>query len=121
MKPDPDDEQHARPFADFLTQQTRAHDELTEGLHELTAAVRETGKAGTITLTIKISADKKTPDILRVSDNVTVKAPAFDRGERIYFTDHAGNLTRSNPMQPELEGLRDVSAPASPKPLKEVQ
>ena len=113
-------DQHAKPFADFLAQQGRAHDELTEGLHDVIAAVKETGKSGSVTLTIKIDPDKKAQGIFRISDNVTIKAPQHDRGTRIYFADKAGNLTRSDPNQPELEGLRDVSAPAAPARLKEV-
>lgn len=113
-------EQHARPFVDFLAQQGRAHDELTNGLHEVIAAVKETGKAGSVTLTIKVDPDKKADGIFRISDNVTIKAPQHDRGTRIYFADKSGNLTRSDPNQPEIEGLRDVSAPASPIHLKEV-
>lgn len=113
-------DQHARPFTDFLAQQGRAHEELTEGLHKVIAAVEETGKAGSVTLTIKVDPDKKAAGIFRISDNVTVKAPVHDRGTRIYFKDKAGNLTRSDPNQPELEGLRDVSAPAEPTRLKEV-
>lgn len=114
-------EQHAKPFADFLTKQTRAHDELTQGLHDVIAAVADTGKAGAITLTIKVEPDKKAQGVFRISDNVTVKIPAHDRGTRIFFKDKAGNLTRQDPNQPELEGLRDVSAPAEPAQLKEVQ
>ena len=114
-------DQHARPFADFLAQQGRAHDELTQGLHEVIAAVKETGKAGSVTLTIKVEPDKKATGIFRISDNVNIKAPAHDRGARIYFSDASGNLTRSDPNQPELEGLRDVSAPATPISLKEAK
>lgn len=113
-------EKHAKPFADFLAQQGRAHEELTEGLHEVIAAVKDTGKAGSVTLVIKVDPDKKASGIFRISDQVTIKTPQHDRGTRIYFADKAGNLTRSNPDQPELEGLRDVSAPASPIHLKEV-
>lgn len=112
--------EHAKPFADFLIQQGRAHEELTEGLHKVIAAVADTGKSGSVTLTIKVDADKKAPGIFRISDNVSLKVPEHDRGTRIYFKDKTGNLTRSDPNQPELEGLRDVSAPASPIHLKEV-
>lgn len=113
-------EQHAKPFADFLVGQGQAHDELTDGLHDLVAAVRDTGKAGSITLTIKVEPDKRTDGVLRVTDNVVVKAPKHDRGARIYYQDRAGNLSRTDPNQPELEGLRDVSAPVIPIQLKEV-
>lgn len=107
-------DQHAKPFANFLSQQGGAHDELTEGLHDVIAAVKETGKPGSVTLTIKIDPDKKAQGIFRISDNVTIKAPQHDRGTRIYFADKSGNLTRSDPNQPELEGLRDVSARHTP-------
>lgn len=113
-------DKHARPFVDFLAQQGRAHEELTEGLHQVIAAVEETGKAGSVTLVIKVDPDKKAAGIFRISDNVTVKIPAHDRGTRIFFKDKSGNLSRQDPNQPELEGLRDVSAPASPIHLKEV-
>ena len=113
-------EQHARPFVDFLAQQGRAHEELTEGLHEVIAAVKETGKAGSVSVTIKVEPDKKASGVFRISDSVAVKVPVHDRGTRIYFADESGNLTRSDPNQPELEGLRDVSAPATPIKLKEV-
>lgn len=115
------EDQHAKPFNDFLSQRDRAHQELTDGLHEVVAAVLETGKSGSVTLTIKVDPDKKADGILRVSDAVKIMIPQHDRGTSIYFRDSTGNLTRNNPMQPELEGLRDVSAPAEPKPLKEVK
>ncbi|WP_314325475.1 hypothetical protein [Paenarthrobacter ilicis] len=83
-------------------------------------AVEETGKAGSVTLVIKVDPDKKAPGVFRISDNVSIKVPAHDRGTRIYFKDDSGNLSRSNPNQPELEGLRDVSAPAEVRKLKEV-
>ncbi|WP_018135422.1 hypothetical protein [Acaricomes phytoseiuli] len=114
------EEKFARPFADFLQDQARAHGELTDGLHDLIAAVEDTGKPGTLTLKIKVEPDKGGAGVLRVSDTVTVTKPAHDRPRRIYYKDKAGNLSRTDPNQLELSGLRDVSAPAVPAELKEV-
>lgn len=114
-------EQHAKPFADFLTQQKRAHQEATEGLHEVIAAVAETGKAGSVTITLKVEPDKKADGIFRVTDAVKLVIPKHDRATSIYFRDSTGNLTRNNPNQPELEGLRDVSDTPAPITLKEAK
>lgn len=113
-------EEFARPFADFLREQGRAHDELTDGLHKLIAAVEDTGKAGSLTLTVKVERDKEIAGTYRIGDNVKVSLPQHDRPRRIYYRDKAGNLSRSDPNQLEFEGLKDVSAPAKPTVLKEV-
>lgn len=114
-------DKHARPFSDVLAQQSRAHQEATDGFHEVIAAVAETGKSGSVTITLKVEPDKKAEGIFRVTDSVKVTIPQFDRATNIYFRDSTGNLTRNNPNQPEIEGLRDVSAPVTPITLKEAK
>lgn len=114
-------DQHARPFSDVLAQQARAHQEATDGFHEVIAAVAETGKAGSVTITLKVEPDKKAEGIFRVTDSVKVTIPKHDRATSIYFRDSTGNLTRNNPDQPELTGLRDVSADPAPITLKEAK
>lgn len=114
-------DQHAKPFSDFLTQQSRAHQEATDGLHEVIAAVAATGKAGSVTITLKVEPDKKAEGIFRVTDAVKLVIPQHDRATNIYFRDRTGNLTRNNPNQPELTGLRDVSDTATVITLKEAK
>ncbi|WP_067191845.1 hypothetical protein [Micrococcus lylae] len=106
------DDQVKRPFAEFILDQGSTHGELTDALHDLIAAVLATEKAGTITLQIKVTPDKRTPDMLRVSDKVTLRKPEFDRRERVYWPDADGNLSRSNPAQPSFEGLQVIDSPA---------
>lgn len=103
-------ERHARPFAEFLREQRSGttHDELSQGLNDLLEAVSETGKAGQITLTVKVKpAAKGNHSMVSVADTVAVKLPQGERGEAIFFIDDDFNLTRDNPNQPSLP-LREV-------------
>ena len=87
--------------------------ELSEGIWDVIQRVRDTGKKGTVTLTIAISpTDKKDPanGPLSFVDSVKVNLPEYDRRPVFLFTDAQGNPTRTNPLQAELTGLRDVSA-----------
>lgn len=111
----PDDGQHVRPFGEFLQQQRRGalHGELSEALHELLAAVKDTGKAGALTIQIKVKpAAKGNAEQVLISDLVKTTKPAVERPESIFFLDDAGNLSRSDPRQTELP-LREVNRPAA--------
>lgn len=115
-------DQHVRPFVDWLREQSggRTHDELTDALAELVIAVKDTGKKGSLTLTITVAPfDKATTNTLTVTDQVKVTLPQHDRRKSIFFGDDAGNLTRENPLQPTFEGLREVPAAPTPSDRKE--
>ncbi len=90
-------------FAAFLLTlaKGRTHRELSEALRALTGAVIETGKPGTLTLTLGIKRQPNT-DSFVVTDKVTVKAPAFDRPASIFFADDAHNLVRNPANQHTL-------------------
>ena len=103
------DEEHIRPFCAWLRELNggRTQQDLTDALAQLTQAVVEHGKGGTLTLQLTVKpAAKRDEFVLSVSDKLTVKAPAGDRGESIFFADGTGNLTRSDPRQLELSGMR---------------
>lgn len=114
-----------RPFADWLREQSggTSHDELSESLHDLIARVRDTGKKGSLAYIVTVEPMKEDQDVLVVSDNINLKLPEFPRKASIFYADKNGNLVRSNPNQPEFEGLRDVSAdPATdPTTLKDAR
>ncbi|MBG6083271.1 hypothetical protein [Zhihengliuella flava] len=115
-------DRHVRPFNEFLTGEQATHRDLSDGLHDLLAAVADTGKSGTVTLTVKVEPDKKAADgIYRITNKVAVKAPVHDAPSRIYYADKTGNLTRNNPDQEELDGLRVVDSPAEPSQLREAK
>jgi hypothetical protein len=107
--PDPDD-MLVRPFADWLREQSggKTHDELSEALWDLVARVRDTGKKGTVTLTVTVAPMKGDKDVLIVSDEIKLRFPEHDRKASLFYPDANGNLTRSDPNQLAFEGLREV-------------
>lgn len=102
-----------RPFADFLREQARGttHEELSEGLHDLVARVRDTGKKGSLTLTITAEMMKGSEKALFVSDQIKLKLPEHDRDTSIFFADRNGNLVRNDPDQLSFDSLREVPPP----------
>ena len=104
-----------RPFSDTLAQLRfgELSDELSDQLNALTTACSETGKAGTLTLSIKIKPGKAGQ--MEIEDDVKVKMPQLPRGSTLMFATPEGNLQRENPKQMSLEGLREVAKPVAPK------
>nr|MDP9102228.1 hypothetical protein [Actinomycetota bacterium] len=100
----PPDDPQILPFAAFLTQQNKGalHTDLSEAFHALLAAVKDTGKAGTLTLQVKVKpAGKGDSERVLISDTCVLKAPRPDARESLFFLDDAGNPTRSDPRQQE--------------------
>lgn len=101
------EEVQVRPFAAFLQEHGNTHDDLSVALQELVVAVAKHGKSGTLMLKLTVKpAAKGMEHVLSVMDQITVKAPAGERAERIFYSDEHGNLTRRDPRQPELPGMR---------------
>lgn len=110
MAKDEDDRQ-IKPFADWLALQRKGTlaAELAEGLADLNRAVVETGKAGTLTLTIAVKSNGDDVSVT-ITDKVAVKLPEADRGKSIFFVDEHGNAERSQQVlnvepSPRLVGL----------------
>lgn len=110
-------------FAVFLQdlRDGRAHSELSAGLAELLAAVKDTGKGGSLTLQLKIKPATRGKDMDKVVilDNVKVDLPKPERGEDFFFVTDHNELSRKHPRQQSLE-LREAPAP-QPLKLKEAQ
>lgn len=98
-------------FSAFLQEQRGGllHTELSDELAKISQAVIDTGKAGSVTLTVKIGKSK-IDGAVEVEDVVKVRMPEPDRDAGLFFPDAHGNLSRRDPRQPELPGIRDVSA-----------
>lgn len=94
-----DEGRHIIPFATVLQQVAKgtAHNELSELLADLAAAVHEHQKPGTLTIVVKVEPTKGT-ETLTVSVTPAVKAPRATEAS-IFFADDAGNLTRHDPRQ----------------------
>ncbi|MET7412476.1 MULTISPECIES: hypothetical protein [Streptomyces] len=115
------EERTVRPFAAFLQEQSggQLHDELSTRLHELIEAVRETGKAGAIALKIDVKPIAGTDGrTVTVTDTVTSKVPKTERPKSIFFVDDTGNLSRTDPRQPVITGLREVEPTPAPTQLR---
>lgn len=113
-------ERVVRPFADFLTMQDggRLHAEAGSSLAELIAAVRATGKAGTLALTIKVEPMKGNERMVTVAGSTAVKLPKGQAPTSAYFVAEDGTLSRNDPAQQmlplrEVGDLRDTRAVGS--------
>ena len=112
MTDTPENESVIRPFADFLREQAKGstHDDLSVALHDLISRVRDTGKGGSLQLTLTVKPFKKDTDTLVVADAIRVKLPEHDRKESIFYADRHGNLSRNDPNQLDFSSLREVGA-----------
>lgn len=97
-----------REFSAFLLDRPRTHEELTVNLHDLVAAVRETGKKGSLTLKLTIGTFKGDPDMIEVSDDVKLVKPQHDRKPGIFYPDKEGNLSRNSPQMLDFGSLTVV-------------
>lgn len=103
------DEPRVRPFSDWLREQAkgRSHDELSEGLRDLVARVKDTGKKGVLTYVVTVELLKDS-DALVVKDEIKLKLPEHDRDASLFWADADGNLVRSDPNQLTFESLREI-------------
>lgn len=88
-------------FASFLVNfnRGRTHDELTARMAEVSAAVAATGKAGSLTLTIKITPAKGVDGMVVVDDDVKAKVPQLARPAAMYYVTDEGALSENHPAQ----------------------
>ena len=102
----------SRPFQDLLREHRGGltHDELSDALHDLVAAVTDEGKAGSLTVTFKVKPMGK-GEGLEVSADIKCKPPVKTPGVSIFFATPENALVREDPRQKNLD-LREVP-PAS--------
>ena len=77
--------------------------DLADGLRDLVAAVRATGKKGSLTLKLTVAPHSNGDDVtLTLADDVTLKVPRAERGSSIFFATEQNGLVRNDPRQGEL-------------------
>ena len=106
-----DGKKQITPFVEWLATYKKGEtdSELTHELRTLIEAVQETGKPGTVTLTLKVS--RKGERQVNIIEDVKVKTPVHARSETIYFVDQHLNLQRNDPRQGVLTPIkRDKAA-----------
>jgi len=107
-----------RPFAELLTtlDHGAAHAEASRVLHDVVTAVRDTGKPGSVTIQISLKPLKGSTDQLVIAAQVGSKLPKSEPSAAVFFLDDDGNLSRHDPRQLQIDGLRVVE----PKPTRTV-
>ena len=98
-----------KPFNDTIValRYGTLHDDLTKSLNDLTDAVTRTGKTGELVLSIKLKPTNNSGQI-EVIDDIKVKTPKETKGTTIMFATPENNLTREDPRQQSIEGLRSL-------------
>lgn len=99
-----------RQLADVLREMTGdQYDEINGALSEIVEAAMETGRAGELTIKLKIKPSAT--DAAEVSCDIKAKVPELPKKPTIFFVVNGDSLIRNNPRQQELP-LRAVETPA---------
>jgi hypothetical protein len=88
-------------------------DDLAEKLADLIGKVKERGKAGTLSLTLKIKPLNSDADSVSLSGGIKVTEPAKVERASIFFTTDDNRLVQENPAQQVMK-LEPVEKPAAP-------
>lgn len=83
-------------------------DEMGDAIANVVRAVAATGKKGEVVLKLAISAKG---DQIVVEDAIVEKPPKPARGLSLFYATEDGVLSRKDPRQPELSGLREAPRP----------
>jgi hypothetical protein len=104
----------ARPFFDFLREHRggATHDDLSDALQELVAAVAEGQKAGRLTLTISIKPADSGNGALFIADEIKLFPPKVSKSGSIFYVSPENNLVRHDPKQMPLP-LQDIRGDAA--------
>lgn len=85
-----------------------------EKLADAITAVLETGKKGSVTLTIDVSPDKNDETIIHVQPSVKAKIPEKGFTEGVFFWDASDRkLSQSDPRQMDMLKQREESGVAN--------
>lgn len=100
-----------RPFLETLGELRagKTLQDLGDELAQLLVAIKATGKAGVITLTLKLKPPKNgSMSYITIADEISVKTPKLDKGDTVFFPTVDNGLSRRDPTQPELPFKRPV-------------
>ena len=90
-------------FTDLLREHRKgiAAEEATFIYRELVRKIRETGKGGSMTLTLKMSPSNGDVDQIEIDISVSAKPPQRSIPKAIFYSDEEGDLFRTDPKQNE--------------------
>lgn len=95
-------------FAAFIATDNkgRTNDEVSTKLAELVEGVQNTGKGGSVTITIKVAPwAKNDTDMVRVAVGTTSKVPREEPLPSRWFMGEGGQLLKNNPVNEALPGF----------------
>lgn len=84
--------------------QGEASCDINRALEDLTRRCQDTGKSGTLTLTVTINP--KGNGRCLIDDKISTKAPVTHQESTLFFIGAEGELSRRDPKQLRLEDLR---------------
>lgn len=104
------EDRQVRPFAAFLQEHNNGvgHTQASEALQRLALAVVDTGKKGAVTIKVSVEPMKGAEGTLVTTVVVDEKLPVNPPKAAVFYADGDGNMTRTDPNQPVIEGLREV-------------
>lgn len=105
----PTKKEKRQPFPKFVEQIPGLSEEATDALNDLVHASTETGKGGEVVIKIKMKPIAGKGGQMELETEVKTKLPTLPRGTTILFTTPDNNLSRQDPRQQTLDGVRDVS------------
>ena len=77
--------------------------ELSAALAKVLAAVRESGKTGSITFTVTVKpASKGVTNVVMVESQIKTKLPEPERGMTVFYMTDDNRLVRNDPRQQQL-------------------
>jgi hypothetical protein len=100
--------------------------ELTAAVREVVAAVKETGKGGSISLKLSITPIDGNVNVLSVNDAISKTVPQHDRKGSMVFPTSDNDLVRESPTsmplfgEPGDEDVKDVPADQATGEVKEI-
>jgi hypothetical protein len=98
----------------------KTQDEMTDKLSQLVQAVHDTGRGGSITLTLKVSPAAKDSLMMKIDDVIVLKSPEAARSPTLLYRAEDNSLTTEDPeAETPKSGLRSVDSPTM-APAKDV-
>lgn len=90
--------------------------ELTLAEQDLVQAVRQTGKAGVLTLKVRIAPSSKGDDMMMLTADVIVTKPKPAKSPTIMYATDDDRLSQTDPRQLEHRGLIPLESVDQPQP-----
>jgi hypothetical protein len=121
--PMPQEVREFHTFAEVMVaneKRTGTIEELSKMMHDVAAAVRKTGKKGTVSLKIEIACDKNDELALTFQATPSCSLPTPDRRKAlIYHNPETNTFTKTDPRQLELLAEQDAERTEREQRLRE--